>query len=566
MQLLSRIRTLEALAGLTGVFAAVAVIGAAQTPAEVRFTRVTEESGIAFEHINGATGDKHLPETMGSGGLIFDFDNDTWPDILLVNGGSMVDPDVAERATHRLYRNLGDGTFADVTEGAGLEISGYGMGACAADYDNDGWRDLYITSVGANRMYRNLGDGHFADVTSLTQVGSSLWSSSCAFGDIDNDGDLDLYVTNYVDYSVGNNKYCTGTEGTRAYCHPHVYNGEPDTLYRNNGNGTFSDISQEAGVATTAGKGLGVVLADYDDDGWLDIYIANDSVANFLYRNLKRNRFEETGMWAGVAVGMDGKPLAGMGTDIGDIDGDGRLDVFVTNLNRQTHNLYQNLGDGLFADATFESGVGVATLPFVGFGAAFLDYDNDTDLDLAIANGDVLDHDAPGRPPQAQVNLLLANDGRGRFSVLDPARGDGFATEKVSRALATGDIDNDGDLDILITNNGGSPDLLRNELTSEKTSILIRLVGRESNRDGIGARLRLQLGERTLTRTVRAGSSYQSQSDLRAHFGLDGAAGAGPLEIRWPSGRVERIATIEAGQTVTITEGEGITDRTPFVR
>jgi enediyne biosynthesis protein E4 len=561
MRRLSRIRAIGALAGFAGLFPA-----AAQTPVEIRFTRVSEEAGILFEHINGATEDKHLPETMGSGGLIFDFDNDTWPDILLVNGGSMVDPDQASLARHHLYRNLGDGTFNDVTDRAGLGTSGYGLGACAADYDNDGWRDLYITSVGENRLYRNLGDGQFMDVTERARVGSPLWSSSCAFGDLDNDGDLDLYVTNYVDYSVDNNKYCTGTEGTRAYCHPNVYNGEPDALYRNNGDGTFSDISRDAGIYTTAGKGLGVVLADYDDDGWLDIYVANDSVANFLYRNLKRNRFEEAGMWAGVAVGMDGKPLAGMGTDIADIDGDGRLDVFVTNLNRQTHNLYQNLGGGLFADATFESGVGVATLPFVGFGTVFFDYDNDADLDLAIADGDVLDHDMPGRPPQAQMNLLMANDGRGRFTVLKPAPADGFAAERVSRALATGDIDNDGDLDVLITNNGGSPDLLRNELPMEHTATLIRLVGRESNRDGIGARLRLRLGELTLTRTVRAGSSYQSQSDLRVHFGLNGATVAGPLEIRWPTGRIERFETIEAGQTITITEGEGITGRIPFVR
>ena len=533
----------------------------------VRFTNIASEAGISFRHENGATPEKYLPETMGGGGLIFDYDNDTWPDILLINGGSFVDEDIQRGARHRLFRNNSDGTFTDRTDLAGLGISGFGMGACSADYDNDGWVDLYITSVDANRLFRNTGEGNFIDVTAESGVGFDQWSASCAFGDVDRDGDVDLYVTNYVDFRFDNNKYC-GDEVTneRVYCHPNVYNGLSDVLYRNNGDGTFTDVSREAGVYTTQGKGLGVVFGDYDNDGWIDIYVANDSVRNFLFHNVGDGTFEEVGLLAGVALGEEGKALAGMGTDLGDIDNDGLLEVIVTNLSRQTHNLYRNLGSGFYIDATYPSGVGAATLPFVGFGTAFFDYDNDTDLDLAIANGDVIDNVELFRDDTTypQRNLLLSNDGTGRFEDVGTGSGAGFALEKVSRALAVGDLDNDGDLDLLIVNSGQTADLLRNDGGNRNNSILVRLVGEESNRDGIGARLRIEVDGKTLFRDVKAGSSYLAQNDLRVHFGLGQSESADRLEVSWPSGTVDIVRNLGANQVVTVSEGRGATSRDPY--
>jgi hypothetical protein len=506
-----------------------------------------------------------MPETMGGGALILDYDNDEWQDILFINGGSFVNKQVAASARHRLYRNNRNGRFVDTTAKAGIAESGFGMGACSADYDNNGWPDLYITSFGGNRLYRNT-DGRFEDVTAKAGAGSQLWSASCAFGDIENDGDVDLYVTNYVDFAPGNNKYCSFSGDTRVYCHPNVYNGLADTLYRNNGDGTFTDISRDAGVSRPEGKGLGVVFGDYDNDGWIDIFNANDSVPNFLFHNKGRGIFEEVGLRAGVAVGSDGQPLAGMGTDMGDINGDGLLDIVVTNLDRQTHSLYRNLGKGLFANVTFESGVAEATLPFVGFGAAFLDYDNDSDLDLAIANGDVIDNVSLFRDSTTyeQLNLMLQNDGSGKFRNMGPMLGPGFAIRKASRALAVGDLDNDGDLDLVIGNIRETPDVLRNDGGNTGNALLVRLNGSKSNRDGIGARLTLSTSGEILMREVKAGSSYLAQNDMRVHFGLAKALRAERLEIRWPSGIVDVLENVEANQIVTVIEGKGITSRKPF--
>jgi len=546
----------------------VELAGAAQEQTHVQFVNIASEAKVAFKHENGATPQKYMPETMAGGSIILDYNNDGWPDIFFVNGGSFVDKQKAAGARHRLYRNNKDGTFTDVTATSGIGVSGFGMGACSADYDNDGWPDLYITSVGGNKLYHNNGSGTFTDVTDKAGVGSQLWSASCAFGDIDNDGYVDLFVTNYVDFSVQNNKYCVYTGDTRVYCHPNVYNGVPDILYRNNGDGTFSDVSRSAGIYRPDGKGLGVVFGDYDGDGWIDIYVANDSTPNFLFHNKGKGVFEEVGLLAGVAVGSDGQALAGMGTDMGDVYGDGLLDIFVTNLDRQTHNLYRNLGKGLFADVTFESGVGEATLPFVGFGAVFFDYDNDTDLDLAIANGDVIDNVSLFRDSTSyeQRNLLLQNDGMGKFRDVGPASGPGFALKKPSRSLSAADIDNDGDLDLLIGNVGQTADLLRNDGGNNNNSLSIRTVGSKSNRDGIGARLKLTIGGKVLLQEVRAGSSYLSQSDLRVHFGMGKAPRAERLEIRWPSGAVEVLQNLEANQILTVTEGRGITNRTPMRR
>jgi hypothetical protein len=542
-----------------------AAFSMAQSQSSIRFSPVTTEVGMDFRHENGATPEKYMPETMGGGGIVFDYDNDGWQDILLINGGSFVNKQVAANARHRLFRNTGNGKFTSVGGNAGIVVSGYGMGACSADYDNDGWADLYVTSIGGNKMYRNA-NGRFEDVTAKAGTGTKLWSASCAFADIDNDGDVDLYVTNYVDFAVDNNKYCNYSGATRVYCHPNVYNGLPDLLYRNNGNGTFTDVSKQAGVSLADGKGLGVVFGDYDDDGWTDIFIANDSVPNFLFHNKGNGLFEEVGWRAGVAVGIDGQPLAGMGTDMGDIDGDGRLDIIVTNLDRQTHSLFRNLGKGLFANITFESGVAEATLPFVGFGAVFLDYDNDADLDLAIANGDVIDNISLFRDSTsyAQRNLLLENDGTGKFRDAGPSAGPGFALQKPSRALAAADFDNDGDLDLLAGNVADTPDLLRNDGGNRNHSLLVRTTGSKSNRDGIGARLKLTVGGKILMREMKAGSSYLAQNDMRVHFGLGQSVRADRLEVRWPSGTVDTIENIDANQIITVLEGKGMTGRRPF--
>jgi hypothetical protein len=556
---------------------------AAASGAAMRFSDVTRAAGIDFHHVNGASPDKHLVETMGSGGLFFDYDDDGWVDLFLVDGGSLADGDVAKRARHRLYRNRGDGTFADATARSGIRHREYGMGACAGDYDNDGRVDLYITNFGANVLYRNQGDGSFTDVTRAAGVGLALWSASCAFADLDRDGDLDLFVTNYVEADAGHGPFCGNARTrTRFYCHPLNFDPLPNTLYRND-DGRFVDVSRDAGLAAHRGNGLGVVIGDYDDDGWPDVFVANDSVPNFLFHNDGKGRFAETGLAAGVAVATDGKARAGMGTDAADYDGDGHLDLVVTNLDFETHSLFRNLGERLFAYATVESGLGFATLPFVGFGALFLDADNDTRPDLAIANGHIMDNAPEFRSGAVypQRNLLFHNTTGRRFVEAGRTAGSGFALEKVSRGLISADVDNDGDLDLLVTNNGQAADLLRNESGSRSNALLVRAIGSStptagpqgndrpgtrSNRDAIGARLRLTLGPRTQIREIKAGSSYLGQSDLRVHFGLGSAARADRLEVRWPSGRVEILRNVAANQIVTIREGEGIVGAVALAR
>ena len=565
---MSRLVSALAAAWLLNVIVSTAVVtGQDRTAAAVRFTEVSSAAGIDFRHVNGASPAKHLAETIGSGGLFFDYDNDGWIDIFLVDGGSIADPAVAHQARHRLYRNRGSGTFEDVTAASGIVHRTYGMGACAGDYDNDGHVDLYVTSVGPNTLYRNTGKGGFTDVTRRASVGSPLWSASCAFADLDRDGDLDLFVTNYVRADPARNPFCGNARlKARFYCHPLNYDPLPNIVYRNDGRGTFADVSAESGVGALRSNGLGVVVADYDDDGWPDVFVANDSMPNYLFRGTGVLRFEEIALRAGVAVATDGRARAGMGTDAGDYDGDGRLDLVVTNLDFEMHSLYKGLGRQLFAYATPESGIGPATLPFVGFGVAFFDFDNDTQLDLAMANGHIFDN-APifrAGATYAQRKLLFRNVG-GRFADVTAGAGPGFAVENVGRGLATADIDNDGDLDLLVTNNGQGAELLRND-GERGNALLIRLVGARSNRDGIGARLRLTAGARTQIREVKAGSSYLGQNDLRQHFGLGTHARAERLEVRWPSSRSEVIEDLPANQIVTIREGSGVISRLPFAR
>lgn len=531
------------------------------------FQDIAAQAGITFHHSKGGTPEKYMPETMGSGGLFLDFNNDGWLDIFLVDGGSLVNPEVSRRARNPLYRNNGDGTFQEVTTHSGIKPLRYGMGACAADYDNDGWVDLYLTGFEGNALYRNNGNGSFSDVTAKARAGVKSWSTSCAWGDFNKDGFLDLYIANYVDFGMNNNKFCGDVvQRVRTYCHPNVYGGLADVLLQNNGDGTFTDVSRRAGIANPAGNGLGVVVGDYDNDGWPDIYVANDSVPNFLYHNLRNGTFEEVGQWAGVAVNRNGRPEAGMGTDFGDIDNDGLLDIFVTNLDWETNTLYHNQGQGLFADTTAERGLGEPSLPLVGFGTAFFDFDNDGLLDIVVANGNVLDNAKFFRDAAsyAQPKLLFQNLGGGKFQEIHASAGRGFGPHKVGRGLAVGDVDNDGDIDILTTNNGQTADLLRNDGGNRANSLLIRTVGQTSNRDGIGARLILRAGSTQQIREVKAGSSYLGQNDLRVHFGLGKATHADRLEIRWPSGTIDVLEHIAANQILTVTEGKGITLKAPI--
>jgi enediyne biosynthesis protein E4 len=544
---------------------AISLVTHAESP--VQFTDITRDAGLDFRHINGASPEKHLVETIGSGGLFFDFDNDGWVDIFLVDGGSVSDPQLARQARHRLFRNRRNGTFEDVSERSGIHHGAYGIGACAGDYDNDGRVDLYVTNAGPNVLYRNAGNGAFIDVTRRARAGSELWSTGCAFADLDRDGDLDLFVTNYV-AGATRNPYCGNARlKARFYCHPLTFDPLPNIVFRND-NGVFADVSAASGIGAVKAYGLGVVIADLDGDQWPEVFVANDSVPNLLFHRTGPWRYAEVALRSGVAVASDGRARAGMGADAGDYDGDGQLDLVVTNLDLEMHSVYRGVGDGLFAYATPDSGIGPATLPFVGFGAVFLDVDNDMRLDLAFASGHIMDNAPQYRAgaTYGQRNLLFHNEGGRRFAEIGRTAGPGFAMEKVSRGLASADIDNDGDLDLLVTNNGQTADLIRNETGNRGHALLVRLVGNDSNRDGIGAQLRLTAGGLTQRREVKAGSSYLAQNDLRQHFGLGSLASADRLEVKWPSGRTDVLQHVAADQIITIQEGRGISGRTPLLR
>jgi hypothetical protein len=559
-----RLHALVALAAL----AAGAIVSGADT-AVPQFTDVTATANLAFTHVNGASPDKHLPETMGSGGAFVDLDGDGWVDVVLVDGGSIADPQVARRAQPRVLRNKRDGTFEDVTARSGIRQHGYGMGVCAGDIDNDGDIDLYVTGVGGNGLYKNRGDFTFTDVTASAGVAGSGWSTSCAFGDLDGDGDLDLFVTRYVDLSRPQ-PFCGDERAKRrAYCHPLALPPMSNLVFRNDGQGVFTDVSESTGIAKYRSNGLGVIISDLDGNGFPDVFVANDSLPNFLFVNEGGWRLTEAALQEGISVADDGKARAGMGVDTGDYDGDGLLDLIVTNLDFEMTSLYRNLGKRLFAYATRESGIGPPTRPYVGFGVLLLDYDNDTKLDIAIVNGHVIDNTALFRQgsTHAQPNLLLHNEDGRHFRAVGKLSGN--TPDKVSRGLAAADYDNDGDLDLLVTNNGDRVDLLRNDLPgggNARHALLVQLVARRSAPNGIGARVIATVGSRTLVREVKAGSSYLSQSDTRVHFGLDQADTVQRLEVRWPRGTPEVFANVAANQILTIREGDGIVARKPLAR
>ena len=540
-------------------------MGAAPAP-DVQFTDITQASGIDFTHASSATSNKHLVETMGGGVALLDYDNDGRLDVFFTNGAKIDDPmpqgklpDKSDPAFwNRLYRQNKDGTFSDVTEKAGVTGTSqnyYGMGVAVGDYDNDGAEDIYVTNYGGNTLYSNNGDGTFTDATTRAGVGAGQWSASAGFLDYDNDGKLDLFVTRYVDWSFRTNRYCGDSKpGYRAYCHPDQYDGMTNILYHNNGDGTFTDVSSKAGIANPNGKGLGVAFADYDADGWVDVYVANDSVQSFLYRNNGNGAFTEVGLLTGVGLNEDGKTFAGMGVDFADYDNDGRPDVFVTDLSNERYRLFRHNGDATFRDVTNASGVGGITFPFSGWSTRFLDYDNDGWKDIFVAQGHVMDTIEKTSPhlKYRQPPLLLRNESARFVRVVSGAA---FQTERAGRGAAFGDLDNDGDIDVVMGNVGEKAVVLRNDGGNGRNWVGIRTVGKQSNRDGIGCRVKV-VSESGLSQyfTVSTAVGYLSASDKRLLVGLDRDSAAALIEIRWPSGTVQRFEHVKAGQILVATE------------
>ena len=523
------------------------------------FTDQTQQAGIHFKHINGASEQKYLPETMGSGGLFFDYDNDGHLDIYLVNSGTLSGPPQSYRPpdhTNVLYRNQGDGTFVDATANAGLQQNqGYGMGCLAADYDNDGDADLYLTNFGKNQLYRNNGDGTFADVTSRAGVGDGNWSVSASFGDFDLDGYLDLYVANYLDYQLETAHACF-LEGVHIYCGPHEYPGVRDTLYRNNGDGTFMDVTTRAGVHNT-GKGLGVLFTDYNNDGYPDIFVANDAVPDFLYRNNRDGTFTEVAITVGIAYNSEGRATASMGIASGDYDNDGVSDLFITNFSLEVNSLFQNNSDGFYTMTTFEAGIADSSFSQLGFGTQFLDADNNGTLDLFVANGHVWDNVSDITPSLSykQKSQIFKNSGSGQFKDVSETAGTFFKRPIVGRGVAIGDYNNDGAMDILVTRCGEAPVLLRNDSQTHNW-VKIRLVGTESNRDGIGVKVWVHTNETTQFREATCGGSYASGSEPMLHFGIGTHETIQSIKVKWQNRHIQALDFSDSpvNQTIHITE------------
>jgi hypothetical protein len=552
-----------------GVLAAALALRDGRSSAQippVQFTDVTAAAKIAFKHNSGAFGKKYLPETMGAGCLFFDYDNDGWPDIFLVNSKNW--PGHPGPPSYpALYRNNHDGTFTDVTKAAGLAVEMYGMGATAADYDNDGWPDLYVTGLGGNRLFRNLGNGTFAEVTAKAGVANGGFSTSAMFFDYDRDGWLDLVVANYVDWSIEKDLFCTLDGKTKSYCTPESYKGQSVTLYHNRGDGTFEDVTAKAGLLQPSAKSLGLTLLDVDGDGWPDVFVANDTQPNKLYRNNGNGTFTDVGVAAGVAFGETGVARAGMGVDAADYSGSGRPSLVIGNFSNEMMGLYHNEGNGLFIDEAPTSTVGRASLLTLSFGTFFFDYDLDGRLDIFAANGHVADDINVVQPKvtYAQPPHLFRNLGERRFEEVAPKLGPALARPIVGRGAAYADIDRDGDLDLLISTNNGPAYLLRNDGGNRNNVLRVRTVGTKSNRDGIGAKVTLTLASGAHPwRLVHTGSSYCSQSELTLTFGLGDLAQADKVEVVWPSGQVDRLGPVAANQTATVQEGKGLVSVSPL--
>ncbi len=529
---------------------------AARSDGQPAFVDVARELGLAFTHVGGSSAEKYIVETTGSGGGFLDYDNDGWLDIYLVNAGD-AKAGPAPSVTNRLFRNSRKGGFIDVTQQAGVGDPSYGQGCAFGDYDNDGLVDIYVTNLGPNRLYRNNGDGSFTERGAEAGVDQPLWSTSAAFADYDQDGDLDLYVCNYLGFSVAQSRRCY-IKGLPVYCYPHSYKGAPNVLYRNRGDGKFEDVTSEAGIREDPlySKSLGVLWFDMDQDGDQDIYVANDSTGNYLFRNQGRGRFEDVSLTSGAAFSGAGVSQAGMGVDAADLDGSGRFHLIVTNFSFQPNALYRNLGGGTFSDSTTESGLsGPSFLP-LGFGVNFLDFDNDGKTDLFVANGHVFDN-APLINPSlryAQANQLFRQQAGNRFLNVSSQSGSYFSQENVSRGSAVGDFNNDGKVDLLVTNNNHKVDLLENRSSGDRQWLKFKLQGRHCNRDAVGAKVRVTAGESRWTQEVRAGSSYLSQGDLRLHFGLGGRTEVDSIQIQWPCGRKQDVSPPPLNRIVKISE------------
>jgi len=539
---------------------AILVLAAAAPPAQtaapaasgVQFADVTASAKIDFVHASGATPEKHMVETFGSGVAWIDYDNDDYPDLFFVNG--------APGSTNALYHNNRDGTFTNVTGKAGVGGAGgriYKTGAAVGDYDGDGDLDLFVTAFGPDTLYRNNGDGSFTDVTAAAGVagGAAEWSTSAGFLDYDRDGRLDLYVANYLDVRAGENPYCgLRKPGHRMYCHPTMFDGVADRLFKNNGDGTFTDVSAKAGIANPAGKGLGVAFCDFDRDGDTDVYVANDTVRNFLYRNDGQS-FTDVAYGAGVGFDVNGKAQAGMGVDCADVDGNGFPDIFVTNFSEELNSMYMNRGDGIFEDLSSQAGLAAGFVP-LGFGARMFDADNDGDLDVHVTNGHVIDNVElyQANLTYAQKDLFFENTGGGKFRDATAQAGTALQSLRVGRGLAVADFDNDGRLDVAISSVGRPPALLKNVTPQRGNWISLRAQGSKSNSRGMGATVRVQTGSTLQVREFNNAASYLSANDVRLHIGVGAAKAIDRIEILWPSGTKQVLENVAANQILTVKE------------
>ena len=537
-------------------------------PASLTFSDVTAKAGIRFRHNSGAFGKKYLPETMGSGAAFLDADGDGWPDIFLVNSRNW--PGRPGGSSYpALYRNNRNGTFTDITRQAGLAVEMYGFGAAAADYDNDGHIDIYVTALDGNRLFHNDGAGKFRDVTAASGAGVQAFSTGALWFDYDRDGKLDLFVNNYVEWSIEKDLHCT-LDGTRkSYCTPESYKGRSPTLFHNRGNGTFEDVTKKAGVQDQTSKGLGVAMLDYDGDGWPDLLVTNDTQPNRLFRNQRNGTFTDVGMTAGIAFDEGGVARAGMGVDAADFDGSGRPGIVIGNFSNQMMALYANDGNGLFIDEAPTSSIGRASLLSLTFACFFFDVDLDGLLDIFAANGHVADDINAVQPKitYAQAPHLFKNLGSRRFEAVSRSLGAAFQQPAVARGAAYADVDNDGDLDLLITTNNGPARLLRNDGGNRNHALRVKTIGTASNRDGIGAKVRVTLENGTSQwALVRTGSSYLSQSELTLTFGLASATAVKAIEITWPGGQIDVLPRTAGDQTITVKQGSGIVASVPIRR
>jgi hypothetical protein len=554
---------MRGMAGLASVsqLALPRALGAAvgTAPPGFRLVDVTSSAGIQFQHNSGAFGGKFLPETLGSGCAFLDYDRDGWQDILLING--MDWPGHKERrSTLRLYHNNGNGTFTDVTSRAGLEIEMYGIGVAVGDYDNDGFPDILVTCVGQNRLFHNTGKGTFVDVTNTSGLGKRLaFSTSALWFDYDRDGLLDLFICNYVKWSPEHDVFCSLDGKHKSYCTPEAYRGETCWLFHNRGNGTFQDVTASSGIFDSSSKSLGVAMLDQEQSGWADLLVANDTQPNKLYRNQHNGTFKDAAVEAGLAFSSEGKARAGMGVDVSDFTNSGHSGVAITNFDNEMTGLYEFSGK-TYEDVAAQTGVGLASKNSLGFGCVFLDANLDGWLDLAVANGHIDEtvRNIRGNVGYAQPPLLFLNNGKGNFRDIATDVGGNFDQPKVGRGLAYADFDRDGDLDLLLTTNSGPAYLYRNDQFAGNRSIRFRLVGTKSNRDGIGALVRITSGGLSQSRMVKSGSSYLSQSELPVTFGLEKHDRVERAVILWPSGRTEEFKNLAAGRCYECTEGKGI--------